>query len=44
VKSVHVSMVTETKQRNLESGHYDRATVTTSVEPCGGPWTGMEVQ
>jgi len=44
VKSVHVSMVTETKQRNLESGHYDRATVTTSVEPYGGPWTGVEVQ
>jgi hypothetical protein len=44
VRTVHVNMVTETKQKNLESGHYDRATVTTSVEPCSVPWNGMEVQ
>ncbi|TMQ66731.1 MAG: hypothetical protein E6K79_02150 [Candidatus Eisenbacteria bacterium] len=44
VKTVIVSMVTETKQKNLESGHYDRATVAASVVPRSAPWTGMDVQ
>jgi Tfp pilus assembly protein PilW len=43
VKTVLVSVVTETKQRNLESGHYDRVTVAASVEPCSTAW-GMEVR
>jgi hypothetical protein len=44
VKSVLVSLVTETKQRNLESGTYDRVTVAASVEPCSTAWNGMEVR
>ncbi len=44
VKTVVVSMVTETKQKNLESGHYDRATVAAPVVPRSAPWTGMDVQ
>ncbi len=43
VKTVVVSMVTETNQRNLESGHYDRVTIATSVEPHRAA-SGMEVQ
>jgi hypothetical protein len=44
VRSVVVSMVAETKQRNLESGHYDRATVAASVVPRSAPWTGVDIQ
>jgi len=39
---VVVSIVTETKQRNLETGRYDRVTVTEPVQPGSTPW--MEVQ
>jgi len=42
VKTVVVSIVTETKQRNLETGRYDRVTVTEPVQPGSTPW--MEVQ
>lgn len=44
VRTVMVSLVTETKQRNIESGRYDRVTVAASVEPRSVPYAGMEVQ
>jgi hypothetical protein len=44
VRSVLVTLVAETKQRNLESGRFDRAAVAASVSPRSAPWTGIEVQ
>lgn len=44
VNSVMVSMIAETKQRNLETGRYDRVTVATSVEPHRARYSGMELQ
>lgn len=44
VKAVVVSVITETKQKNLESGRYDRATVAASVEPRSASYAGIEVQ
>lgn len=38
VKTVVVSMVTETKQKNVESGSYDRVAIATSVEPRNFPF------
>src|SRR6267378_2420304 len=38
VKSVLVNMVTETKQKNIDSGTYDRVQVATSVEPRNFPF------
>lgn len=38
VKSVIVNMVTETKQKNVTSGSYDRVSMGTSVEPRNFPF------
>jgi prepilin-type N-terminal cleavage/methylation domain-containing protein len=44
VKSVLVNMVTETKQKNLDSGSYDRVTIGTSVEPRNFPFIAQANQ
>lgn len=38
VQSVIVNMVTETKQKNLDTGTYDRINIATSVEPRNFPY------
>jgi hypothetical protein len=44
VRTVVVSMVTETEHRNLDTGRYDRVTVTASVEPRSASYMSMEIQ
>src|SRR6185436_2868296 len=44
VKSIVVNMVTETKQKNVQTGSYDRVAISTSVEPRNFPYLAQANQ
>ena len=44
VKTVLLNMVTETKQKNVQTGGYDRVTIGTSVEPRNFPFIAQANQ
>src|SRR6185436_18809754 len=44
VKSIVVNMITETKQKNVQTGSYDRVAISTSVEPRNFPYLAQANQ